>query len=360
MINKNNTKLVISPNTPILDALKRMDEVGRKLLLVLNNNSEYKGLVTIGDIQRAVINSLPLSTPVNDIIRDDLKIASPEDSFDSIKNMMLKLRMEYCPVVNTNKKVDRIYYWEDLFTEEQQKAKTNFDLPVVIMAGGYGSRLRPITNVLPKPLIPISEKSMLEEIMSRFNEYGTNDFYISVNYKAELIEFYLESLQNQWNFTCFTEPKPLGTAGSLSLLKDKIDTTFFVSNCDILIDEDYDEILKYHREQKNEITAVAALKNFSIPYGTLETKEGGQLVGMEEKPDFTFKINSGMYVLEPHLLDEIPTGSFFHITHLMDKIMKRDGRVGVFPVSENSWTDMGDWSEYLKQIKNYKKQAKLN
>jgi len=142
----------------------------------------------------------------------------------------------------------------------------------------------------------------------------------------------------------------MGTAGSMSLLKGKIDTTFFVSNCDILIEQDYSEILKYHREQNNEITLVAALKHYDIPYGTLKTGKDGQLKALEEKPALNFKINSGMYVLEPSLLDEIPKDEFFHITHLIEKIMKRKGKVGVFPVSEKSWKDMGEWSEYSKLL----------
>ncbi|WP_460545713.1 sugar phosphate nucleotidyltransferase, partial [Echinicola sediminis] len=146
----------------------------------------------------------------------------------------------------------------------------------------------------------------------------------------------------------FKEDKPLGTAGSLHLLKGKLKETFFVSNCDILIDEDYSQILKYHKENRNEITLVPALKHISIPYGTIETGENGVLENMAEKPNWTIKINAGLYVLEPSLIDEIPENEFFHITHLIEKVKKRNGRVGVFPVSEKSWKDIGEWDEYLR------------
>jgi NDP-sugar pyrophosphorylase family protein len=142
----------------------------------------------------------------------------------------------------------------------------------------------------------------------------------------------------------------MGTAGSLSLLKDRIHETFFVSNCDILIEQDYSEILRYHKENKNEITLVAALKHYPIPYGTVEAGENGQLIALKEKPELTFKINSGMYILDPHLLNEIPDNQFFHIIQLIEKVKKRKGKVGVFPVSEKSWRDIGEWSEYLKLI----------
>ena len=137
----------------------------------------------------------------------------------------------------------------------------------------------------------------------------------------------------------------MGTAGSLSLLKDKMEQTFFVSNCDILIEQDYSEILDFHRQNKNEITIVAALKNYPIPYGVIETGNNGALLNIQEKPEFTLKINSGMYILEPHLLNEIPVNEFYYITQLINKVRNRKGQIGVFPVSEGSWKDIGSWEE---------------
>ncbi|PIQ47546.1 MAG: mannose-1-phosphate guanylyltransferase [Cytophagales bacterium CG12_big_fil_rev_8_21_14_0_65_40_12] len=326
-----------------------MDVIDRKLLMVLKGG-HFKGLLSAGDIQRAIINDFELSTEVSVILRDKIRVAKPNDSYDSVKGMMIEHRMEFCPVVDHKGVVKDVYFWEDLFGEINPEPMSSFDLPVVIMAGGFGTRLRPLTYVIPKPMIPINDKTMLEEIFSRFGKYGCNRFFISVNYKSDLIKYYLDSQKLPYEIDYFIEEKPMGTAGSMSLLKGKIDTTFFVSNCDILIEQDYSEILKYHREQNNEITLVAALKHYDIPYGTLKTGKDGQLKALEEKPALNFKINSGMYVLEPSLLDEIPKDEFFHITHLIEKIMKRKGKVGVFPVSEKSWKDMGEWSEYSKLL----------
>lgn len=142
----------------------------------------------------------------------------------------------------------------------------------------------------------------------------------------------------------------MGTAGSLRLLKDKLHSTFFVSNCDIMIYEDFANILNYHRENRNELTVVAAVKTYSIPYGTIQTKEDGLLESIEEKPNLSFKINTGLYILEPSLLKDIPD-EFFHITHLMEKLQSQGRRVGVYPISQNDWMDMGDWNEYLKLVR---------
>jgi NDP-sugar pyrophosphorylase family protein len=133
-------------------------------------------------------------------------------------------------------------------------------------------------------------------------------------------------------------------------VRDRIDRTFFVSNCDILIDQDLAAILDYHRENRNELTAVAALKHVPLAYGILQTGPDGILTGFQEKPEFVFQINSGVYVLEPHLLREIPANAFFHITQLVEAILARHGRVGVFPVSEGSWTDIGNWDDYRRAM----------
>lgn len=339
----------IPSDASLLEALKKMDILDKKLLIVLKSE-RFFGLLSAGDIQRAIINNKPVNTNVSDILRKNIKVAHTDDSFEIIKQMMFDFRMELCPVVDNFGNIINVYFWEDIFQEQKLKPKRQFNLPVIIMAGGFGTRMKPLTNVIPKPLLPINEKTIIEHIFDRFYYHGCRNYYISVNYKAELIEFYINNLQLPFNLHYFKEDKPMGTAGSLSLLKGKINETFFVSNCDIIIEQDYSEILDYHKQNMNEITIVVALKTYSIPYGTIESGMNGKLESLNEKPDLTFKINSGMYILEPHLLEEIPEGDIFHITHLIENIMNRGGKVGVFPISEKSWKDIGEWNEYLKNI----------
>jgi dTDP-glucose pyrophosphorylase len=346
------SSIIISPKKEILTTMKLMDELKKKLLIVISDN-KFIGLISIGDIQRALIKNHKLTDKVSTIMRNDYIVAKPEYSIEQIKNLMLKLRAEFMPVVDDQDNLVSVYFWENLFGEAKQEPLFHFNLPVVIMAGGIGSRLRPLTTVLPKPLIPINDKTFLEEIFDRFSHQGCNTFYISVNYKARLIEYYLEQQNLPFVLNYFKEEKPMGTAGSLSLLKGKINETFFVSNCDILIDQDYSEVLQYHRENNNEITIIAALKSYPIAYGTIETGDKGKLLQLIEKPELTLKINSGMYILEPHLLDEITENTYLHITQLIENVNKRGGQVGVFPVSEKSWTDVGNWEEYLKLINKY-------
>jgi len=319
-------------------------------LLLVFDGEEFKGVVSIGDIQRSIIKNIPMTSPIRDVMRKNYTFAHVGDKPQAIREMMLERRIEMMPVLDAEGNLVDVYFWNDLL-KDRQPALKQFHLPVVIMAGGKGERLKPLTNIYPKPLIPIGDKTIIETIMDKFVAHGCHDFHISVNYKAEAIRNYFDQLGNpEYNVSYFQEDKPLGTAGSLRLLKDQIKETFFVSNCDILINEDYAEMLDYHRRNQNELTVVAAIKTYSIPYGTIITGENGLLERIEEKPDLTFKINTGLYILEPSLLDDIPD-KFFHITHLMEKLQAQGRRVGVYPISQSDWQDMGDWHEYLRMIK---------
>ena len=336
---------IINIKSSIIEALKTMEDKAIRLLLVFDE-CKFVGILSIGDIQRAVIKNTSLNEDISKILRTNYTFSDISDIQSSIKRKMIEQRIECMPVLDENGDLVDVILWEDLFQTQSFK-HADINLPVVIMAG---LRLKPLTNIFPKPLIPVGEKTIVESIMDHFVSYGCHKFYLSVNYKADVIKNYFEFLANpDYKLSYFQEDKPMGTAGSLRLLRDQISSTFFVSNCDIMVNEDYASILDYHRQNKNELTVVAALKTYSIPYGTIVTGENGLLQTIEEKPNLTFKINTGLYILEPSLLNDIPN-EFFHITHLMNKLKNEGRRVGVYPVSQKDWMDMGDWKEYLKMI----------
>ena len=343
------TNRVIQSSETLLNALKLMDRLGVKLLFVYENE-HFLSILTIGDIQRAIIAGVDLQSKVLSILDLNKIYASVTDSNKEIRQKMTRLRAECMPILNNEKELVDVKFWKELFEKDFTEERNKINLPVVIMAGGKGTRLQPLTNIYPKPLIPVGEKTIIESIMDRFLDYGCDQFHISVNYKADMIENYFNFVNNpNYHISYFQENKPMGTAGSLRLLKDKINSTFFVSNCDILINERYHEILKYHCKNNNELTVVAALVTYSIPYGTIIAGENGLLESIEEKPNLSFKINTGLYIIEPSVLNQIPD-DFFHITHLMEKLQSQGRRVGVYPISKTDWMDMGDWTEYLKLI----------
>lgn len=347
-------RISITKQTSILEVLKRMDLTGAKLLIILENQ-KFLGLVTIGDIQRAIIKNIPLQQDVYSITRKEIHYGKVSDPIEKIKQIMLRERDECMPIVDAAGNIHDIIFWDDLFAGIIKRDDTILNIPVVIMAGGIGSRMKPLTNIIPKPLIPIGEKTILEIILDKFKTVGCTKFYLSVNYKSETIEFYLkDKIPKYYDITYFKEPFPLGTIGSITLIKEYINTSFFVTNCDILINQDFRIVHKFHVENNNEITMICALKNIFIPYGTVTAGEDGILQELKEKPELSIMINTGMYILEPHLIDEIDSNREFHITELIEKVKKRNGKVGVFPISEKQYFDIGEWDTYMETLARYK------
>lgn len=340
---------IIAPSVSLLDAMKQMDEVKVKILLVFEGE-HFEGLITIGDIQRAIIKNIALKDPVSRILNKNKIYGYQSEGEDSIREKMRKMRAEVMPILDEQGELVDVWFWSDLFKKAELTQREKINLPVVIMAGGKGTRLKPITNVIPKPLVPIGEKTILETILDQFEEIGCTKFYMSVNYKADIMKYYLSQLDHHYDIEFFQEDKPLGTIGSVSLLRGKITTPFFVSNCDSINEQDYRDVYDYHVSNHNDLTIVTMVKSFKIPYGVIETGEDGLMTALSEKPELTYQVNTGVYILDPSCIEEIPKGEYFHITHLMEKIKARGGRVGCFPVSEHAWKDMGEWPEYLKMI----------
>lgn len=329
--------------------MKLMDSSKVRTLFVFSGD-HFESIVTIGDIQRAIIHNVALKEPVSLILNKNKIYGYQQEGETRIKEKMRKMRAEVMPILDNQGELVDVWFWSDLFQKTELTERDKINLPVVIMAGGKGTRLKPITNVIPKPLVPIGDKTILETILDQFEEIGCTKFYMSVNYKADIMKYYLGQLDHKYDIEFFQEEKPLGTIGSVSLLKGKINTPFFVSNCDSINDQDYRDVYDYHVQNHNDLTIVTMVKSFKIPYGVIETGEDGLMVSLSEKPELTYQVNTGVYILNPTCIDEIPENEFFHITHLMEKIKARGGRVGCFPVSEQAWKDMGEWPEYLKMI----------
>ncbi len=344
-------KKIVSASSTLIQTLKLMDEWFTKSLIVFKEN-RFVGIITNGDLQRAIIANKPFDTSIGNLVDNSTKrYARVGDDREQIKNWMVEKRVEFMPILDAEGNLVDIIFWDDILSDTRVvDSRLKIDLPVVIMAGGKGTRLKPITNVIPKPLVPVGDKTILEVIMDQFEGIGCHKFYMSVNYKADMMKYYLSQLPHHYDIEFFMEDKPLGTIGSVSLLKGKVTTPFFVSNCDSINEQDYRDVWDYHLNNHNDMTIVTMVKSFIIPYGVIETGKDGLMTALKEKPEQTYKVNTGVYILNPELIEEIPQGEFFHITHLMEKVQKRGGRVGCFPVSEHSWRDMGEWPEYLKMI----------
>ena len=292
-----------------------------------------------------------------------LKGGKLSESIEKAMNKKPRLYHSEEEVLNEKKKTKRIIYplvdnnnclidiIDDNLNEEILKSKVLEKIPLVIQAGGKGTRLYPYTKILPKPLIPIGDETITERIINSFTAYGCKNVFMILNYKANMIKAYMSELDKNYDLDYVTEDKFLGTAGGLKLLEGKINTTFILSNCDILVNADLECLYKTHKEKGNKITFVCSMNNFVIPYGVVKTDKDGFIVDMEEKPDFSFLINTGLYMIEPEVLSDIKTGEFIHLPDLAQKYINEGKKVGVFPVSEKSWLDMGQFSEMENMIK---------
>ena len=227
------SKKIISADKTIIQTMKAMDEAFTKLFLVFEGE-RFLGIITNGDLQRAIIANISFDTPIAKIVTRDGKLfAHKSDDRERIKEWMLSKRAELMPVLDDNGHLEDVIFWDDILSEKPNlDNRPRIDLPVVIMAGGKGTRLKPITNVIPKPLVPVGDKTILEVIMDQFESIGCRKFFMSLNYKADMIRYYLGQIGHRYDIEFFSEDKPLGTIGSVSLLKGRIDTPFFVSNCD--------------------------------------------------------------------------------------------------------------------------------
>jgi len=338
----------ISQAQTILHALKQMDAIGRKLLLVTDAGSRYVGLISIGDLQRHLIETQDFETPLHLILRSNPTVCHTTDSPEEIKQKMIALRTEFMPILSEQGALETVIFWDELLDDRAFLYQEELDLPVVIMAGGKGTRLRPLTYVLPKALVPIGEKPMLTNIIDNFRQAGCHRFWVSVNYKANSIRtYYLDHPIPDCELHFVQEKEPLGTAGSLNLMKEELRSTFFVSNCDILVDQNLNDLYHFHQRHHNQLTITATIKHFGVPYGVLQVQEDGRVTGVREKPEYNFWVNTGLYVLEPELLEVIPKSGEYNMTDLIAFMLEKGMRVGAFPISEKSWMDVGVWSEYL-------------
>jgi NDP-sugar pyrophosphorylase family protein len=255
------------------------------------------------------------------------------------------------PVISSSREIIQLVFWKELLQGEVGvKLKRQLNLPVVIMAGGRGTRLAPFTNVLPKPLIPVGDKTIIELIIDQFLPYGLDQFHLSINYKSKILKSFFEELSPAYSVSFLEEREPRGTAGALRALYSPVSENLIVTNCDIVIEADLAELVSFHQDNDYDLTLVASLKDYNIPYGVCELEKGGSLARIKEKPQYSFLINTGMYVVRRDRLNLIPEEMKCDMTDFIEEIKRAGGRIGVFPIGENAWTDTGEWTEYRKAL----------
>jgi len=344
--------ITIHPGATIRQAMEAMGKTSEKVLAVVNEQRILVGALSDGDVRRYILRGGDLSGTIRGVYKTD-PIFVFKDDFDTriIKKLMTDKRISLIPILDKNKEIIDFATWDKVFGNDGKTKKQQLDVPVVIMAGGRGTRLEPFTNILPKPLIPVGNKTVIDHIIDNFRAYGIREFYLTIHHMSKIIRAYFEEKDPDYTLQFVEESEPKGTAGSLRLLVDKLDRPFFMSNCDIVIEADYADLYHFHEQNSHDITLVASAKQFNLPYGICELNGGGSLQQIKEKPVYNFLVNAGLYVLNPSVLALIPDNQLFHITQLIDKVKESGASIGVYPVSEQAWLDVGQWTEYRKALK---------
>lgn len=333
----------IEQQNTILEAMQKIDRNSRKLLFVQDEGVLLASL-TDGDIRRWMMKGGDLRAEVRQVANYQ-PLYLQEGQAQKAMPIMREYGIEAIPLVNEKHVITEIIFQNRL---EVRPPEFAINIPVVMMAGGFGTRLSPYTNILPKPLIPIGDYPIAEHIINRFCIYGCNQFYMIVNYKRNMIKAYFDELEKDYELSFIVEEKPLGTGGGISLLKGKISGTFILTNCDIVIDDDLTKAYRQHVESGNVITMVCSLKNFTIPYGVVNIGKDGMIESMQEKPNMSFFTNTGCYFVEPEVIESLAYNEPVDFPAIIERYMGEGKKVGIYPISEDAWLDMGQFDELEK------------
>lgn len=342
--------VLILEKVTIRESMKILNTVATKILFVVNTNKIFIGTLTDGDIRRFILANGSIDSTVDNACNKNAYKIYIDYEKEVVLQGMSDLDIIYAPIIDYNNVLVDIFVFSNYYGKVIKKIPKQINIPVVIMAGGKGTRMAPFTNVLPKPLIPIGEKTILELIMDEFLLYGITTYYFTINYKGEMIKAYFECIDKKYNITYLKETDFWGTAGSLTLLPENFNSTFIVSNCDIIVKADFADVLDFHRKSGAILTIISSLQHHTIPYGVVEFSMGGKVTELKEKPEYTYSINTGVYILEPECLKYIPKNKFFHMTHLIEAIMKDNKTVSTYPVNESEYIDIGQWDEYRSAV----------
>lgn len=343
---KNLEIFMVEEDNSIKEVMKKIAVNARGLVFVCKGG-RLLATVTDGDIRRYILAGGDLEGEVSQAAHYSPVFVYPEER-EEAKDIMIRRSITALPVVDHDNRIMDILFLRYPDEADAEEAKDGLDVPVIIMAGGKGQRLKPFTDILPKPLIPLGEKTITERIIMRFQKYGCNRFYMIINYKKNFIKAYFADNEMNYNIQFVEEEKFLGTAGGLKLVQGKVTGDFFVSNCDILIDADYQAILEEHVRKQCVITLVCAHKKYQMPYGTVEGDEEGYVCNMQEKPVLSYNINTGLYVINEKFLEMVPQDTFVDMTELIGDCIRKKEKVGIYLIEEEQWLDTGQMEELEK------------
>jgi len=339
------------------EALKKIDKNGQKCCFVVDEKYRLIGTLSDGD---ARLNILKKSNFKKEVFKfcnkKPIYLNQSKYNISKVKKLFSSHNnIEIIPVLNKDRVIqdvlikNKIFSLKEKFRLKKQKIKS-INTKVIVMAGGKGTRLDPITKIIPKPLVPIKKRPVIEHIVSKFIRYGMRNFYFTIHHKAEMIKAFFNEKKRNYNIFFIEEKKPMGTAGSLKKFYKKTKEDFFVINCDSLVDVNLSDVLLFHKRKKNDLTVVASAQNYKVPYGVCELDTNENLKKINEKPKIKYFVNTGLYLINNKILKLIPSNKKFHMNQLIQSSINSKYRVGMYKISQKNWKDIGQLEDYKKFI----------
>ncbi|KGR76488.1 nucleotidyltransferase family protein [Ureibacillus sinduriensis] len=330
--------IVVPPNKTLIEVMEIIDKSSLQFAVVTNEAGKLLGTVTDGDIRRALLKGKELQIAIKEVMNSNPIVAKLNHSCNSFYNFMRKKGLKQLPIV------DEQFILQDILFKDYKEEKENL---VILMVGGLGTRLRPLTDQIPKPMLRVGGKPILETIVDGFKQYGYTNFIFSVNYKKEVIQNYFQNGEAFGvSITYVEETKRMGTAGALSLLPEKPTKPIFVMNGDLLTQVNFEQLMQFHEEHQSFGTMCVREYQYQIPYGVIKTI-GSDLLEIQEKPVNKSYVNAGIYVLDPETLSCIPKDEFYDMPSLFERLIKEQKTATVFPIREY-WLDIGQLDDFEK------------
>jgi len=343
---KNYKDILLKPTSTIKEALKIIDSGAMKIALVVDEDEKLIGTLTDGDIRRGLLSTLGLEDPIESIIFTNPTVCNVEDTKEKILEVALGKKLYQIPIVNNE---GRLVGVKEVGTLLKPSYKNN---KVVLMVGGLGTRLRPLTEHTPKPMLKVGDKPILETIILNFKKYGFTNIILGVSYKSEIIEAYFgDGSKFGVTIEYIHEKKRMGTAGALSLMRDKLNEPFFVMNGDLLTNINFEHMMDYHLNNSAIATMGVREYDFQVPYGVVNV-DGINVQNIVEKPVHNFYVSGGVYVLDSKVLDFVPNDEFYDMPTLFEKLIEEELKSISFPIREY-WLDIGRIEEFKKANDEY-------
>jgi len=334
-------KILLKPTSTLKEALQIIDKGAIQIALVIDKDERLLGTVTDGDIRRGLLNNLSLDDSIESIIFKTPTVCSTEDTKEKILEIALARKLHQIPIVDKDGKLVGIKEVDELLKPESKSNR------VVLMVGGLGTRLRPLTEHTPKPMLKVGNKPILETIILNFKKYGFVNIILCVSYKSEIIEEYFkDGSEFGVHIEYIHENKRMGTAGALSLVKERLEEPFFVMNGDLLTNINFENMMEYHLSNNSVATMGVREYDFQVPYGVVKTN-GADIVSIEEKPTHQFFVSGGVYILSIKVLKYIPEDEYYDMPTLFEKLIEEKEKSVSFPIHEY-WLDIGRIEEFEK------------